>query len=103
MNTNKTPSRQTVHARLNKSLGEILTLNTTFSEVPITEICEAIREYGAMVTQEDGTEWSGILCGEIGEAGFEVVHPYFKKPFYMRLTWYKREFSGRYEVVCYIS
>ena len=103
MNTNKTPSRDSIRRKMNKSLGEILTLNTTFTEIPIDDICDAVKSCGALVLQEDDTEFSGIFCGREGESCLKVKHADFDKSFYMRLTWYKREFSGRYEIVCYIS
>ena len=103
MTTTKTLPRQTVLRKLNKSLGEILPVNATFESVPMEEIMQAVRDNNAMIMQEDGAEWAGILIGRDSSATFEVKHPDFAKLFYMRLTWYKREGSGRYEITCYIS
>lgn len=102
MTTNNLPSRDSVRKALNKSLGEILTANTTFESIPIDQLAEALHTKDATILQEDGTEFSGIFCGREGESCLEVKSTQAVKSFWMRLTWYKRE-SGRYEIVCYIS
>lgn len=103
MQTNKTPSRDSVKRKMYKMTSEVLTLNTTFDAIPMAEIMQAIESAGAMVVQEDGTRWEGMLMGNNSGATFEVTCPEFKKPFYMHLSWYKREFSGRYEITLYFS
>ena len=100
---NQNPSRESVRRKMNKGINEILVPNLTFESVPVDEIWQAVRQAGALVVQEDGTEWGGILVGNDSDANFEVVHSSFKKSFYLHLAWYKREGSGRYEIVCYVS
>lgn len=69
-----------------------------FDEIPLKEISELFKENCAMLLQEDGTEWSGILCGDNSSATFEVKGI---KCNGLRLGWYKMP-SGRYEINAYL-
>jgi hypothetical protein len=69
-----------------------------WEEIPLAEIMDVLRMYGGTLIQEDGTEWSGILCGTA-----EVVDIAVKgiKCNGLSLGWYKMA-SGRYEINAYL-
>ena len=82
--------------------------------IPLGKITEALKKKGAVILQEDNTEWSGMLTGREGKMtvdmapissgvdqhGHKVYTPYTNTM--LVLTWHKME-SGKYEVVCYVS
>lgn len=75
-----------------------LTANKYFNEIPLDEIFEIVNVNGLMVVDEAGEAWSGLLCGESGQAHFKVQGA----KFFLHLSWYTMP-SGRYEIVTYIS
>lgn len=68
-----------------------------FSVIPLNDILDAAKEVGVPV-QEDGTPWSGILCGRGGRASIQLQGARR----WLQLQWYKLE-SGNYEVNAYIA
>jgi len=83
---------------------EIYALGTYHPSIPLDELFSILNRYAIDAIQEDGTPWSGFLCGEQGQCNFELVymptHELLKHM--LVLTWYKFE-TGRYEIVSYIS
>lgn len=69
-----------------------------YPEVPLSDIFAIVEKKAGMVVQEDGTPWSGLLCGDDGRAKFEVAG--YK--FLLHLTWHRMP-SGNYEIVAYVS
>ena len=86
--------------RMNHELG--IVIPSVCDDIPMDSIMHAIKQHEAMVVDEAGEEWSGIFCGAEGRATMEIVHPRFSN-FHLHLSWYKREHSGRYEIVVYVS
>lgn len=86
---------QTLKNRTNKELQKF---NDYFAEIPLSDIFAVVEKNIGMVVQEDGTRWSGFLCGEAGQASFQIAG----YRFHLQLDWYKMQ-SGRYEIVVYIS
>jgi len=67
--------------------------------IPLGQIIEVIEAHAARrVVQEDGTPWSGFLCGREGRATLEIENTREA----LQLSWYKLE-SGRYEVTAYVA
>lgn len=88
-------SPQTVRNQINRKLSK---MDTYQNEIPVTAIFEILRESGVEAVQEDGTPWSGFLCGEsastaIGLKGLKG---------YLWIGWYKMP-SGRYEITSYVA
>ena len=65
--------------------------------IPLSKIFDAARIVGEPI-QEDGTPWTGILCGRNGGANIEIRGSKCR----LHFQWYTME-SGRYEVVAYIA
>lgn len=86
--------------RVNNILAAIIP--TFVEEIPIDNMFNVIKEHDGLPVQEDGTEWSGILCGAEGQTKIQITHPLFSKGFFLHLSWYKMQ-SGRYEIVVYVS
>lgn len=86
---------QTTKARINR---QIHNLGIYHPEIPLDDIFAIVRYHAGRIVQEDGTEWSGILCGDDGSARFEIAG----KNFPLFLTWHKMN-SGNYEIVAYVS
>ena len=66
--------------------------------IPMLEISDLLKANGAMLIQEDGTEWSGILCGSASVVDIKVKGI---KTNGLSLGWYKMQ-SGRYEINAYL-
>jgi hypothetical protein len=84
-----------IRNRINR---ELKPFNGYFDAIPLSDIFDVIRRHSGEPVQEDGTPWSGFLCGTegtaiIGISGFRSC---------LRIDWYKMP-SGRYEVVVYVS
>lgn len=96
--------------------------STYFTQIPLDEMSDALKDMGIVMVQEDFTEWSGFLCGDQGEcfirlapmttmkegtepfnAGLEFYTPYENTG--LRMTWYKCESrrDRKFEVITYIS
>jgi hypothetical protein len=88
-------STQTIKNQINKSLSN---LGTYHVEIPLTAIFEIVSKKAGEVVQEDGTKWSGFLCGESGQATFDISGV----KFHLFLSWYQMP-SGRYEITTYVS
>lgn len=73
---------------------------TYFDEIPLYDLFQAVSKHGGLVVQEDGSEWSGILCGEQGQTSFTIFG--VRGLHYLNVSWYKMP-SGRYEVVAYAT
>jgi hypothetical protein len=91
----RNPSPRT---KIQKGLTEICT-GKYYSQIPLDKIFELIKENGGLPVQEDGTEWSGFLCGHSSFTDIQVKG--VKKMKYLRLAWYKMQ-SGRYEITAYV-
>jgi len=100
---------------LQKEISELLK-PTYFEQIPLGKIFDVFKKYNIYATQEDGTEWSGMLMGgadcgsnkaQDQRATFDLASKdRFGKlspinlAFYM--TWCKMP-SGKYEVIGYVS
>lgn len=84
---------------VNRQIGK---METYHAEIPLDAMFQMVADAGGRAVQEDGTDWSGILCGEEGHTVIEVKHPETSVKFGLYIGWYKMA-SGRYEVTAYIS
>ena len=87
---------QKIKDKINKSLSKLATYH---DHVPLGEICQIVKDNGCLVVDEEGNEWSGILCGENSSADFTIKG---LKNVGMHLMWYKMP-SGRFEITVYLS
>lgn len=85
--------------------------------IPLKEIFEKLNHHGIVPLQEDGTRWSGFLCGnkECGAPGSENQRANFRLAFRkpnglwtlssncLVLLWCQMSVSKRYEIVTYVS
>ena len=88
-------------AKINKQLFDI---NALFHErIPVDSIFQVLEHHGIMPVQEDGTKWSGLLCGRSGEVKIDLVDEATKTPLnhLLVISWYRHEI--RYEVTSYVS
>jgi hypothetical protein len=89
-------STQTLKNRANKELSAV---NTCYHiAIPLDLIFLIVSRHIGAVVQEDGSPWSGILCGDEGRAVFAIADSKIS----LYLSWYKMS-SGRYEIVSYVS
>jgi hypothetical protein len=80
------------------SNNQLATLCSTYHRaIPVSAMFEACRPIGEVV-QEDGTPWSGFLCGHQGRASLAIDGSKSMLVF----TWYRMP-SGNFEVVAYVS
>ena len=92
-------TRTTTRNRINRAITK--NIPTYNIDIPMDEIFECITAHDGTPVQEDGTPWSGFMCGANGSATIEVTFPTMKS-MYVHISWYKMQ-SGRYEIVSYIS
>lgn len=99
--------------RINAKLQEIS--KKYHPAIPTGEIRDALADELILLLQEDGTVWSGILCGNSSRTTFEISGhgnstnfgelPRMYEPFedcLLDLSWYKMP-SGNYEINAYLS
>ena len=86
---------QTTHSRTNRQLSQI---GTYHNEIPLDQIFEILRRNGLEPIDEDGTPWSGILCGADASTTIRIRNYRFS----LRLDWFRMQ-SGRYEITVYLS
>lgn len=91
------PTKRTVRNRINRELGK--SIDTYHEEIPLDEIFDIVKSHGHTVVDKAGDEWSGILCGEIGQMNARIIGQY---EYYLHLSWYKMQ-SGRWEITVYVS
>lgn len=73
------------------------------SQIPLGKMFDAMKSAGLVAVQEDGTPWSGLLCGAEGRAVVPLADGDLNPTRYtFTLSWYKMP-SGRYEVTPYVS
>lgn len=72
--------------------------------IPLVDIFNALKAFGILPVQEDGTEWEGMLSGKEGRATIDLVNVEDKKPYTssLILSWHKME-SGSWEITAYLS
>ena len=101
----KAATRKTINNKLHK-----LTANTYFDAIPLNLMNGVLAEKAMFMADEDGTPWSGFLCGREGRASFAIGyqdHTTTRTGMVemdkaaLTVTWYKMQ-SGRYEVVAYV-
>lgn len=81
---------------------QIITKDYHF-EIPLDCLFEVLRREGINPVQEDGSPWSGFLCGEDGRAYFDLQGQDGRSLDYVLVvTWHRME-SGRWETVAYLS
>jgi hypothetical protein len=75
------------------------------TEIPLGAIFNVLKSNGVTPIQEDGTEWTGFLCGETGRTEISLKHNNCDNEItdsMLIIGWYKLV-SGRYEINAYIS
>jgi hypothetical protein len=89
--------------RIGKALYEISRVRHSF--IPITEIDKVLRDNGLKLIQEDGTDWSGMLCGNQSQCLIDVADlDGVQTKSVLALQWYKSESHIKsYEINCYLS
>jgi len=66
--------------------------------IPLGDILGAVKDNGLTPIQEDGSPWSGFLCGDSGEVFIDLEGS--KRM--LVISWYRMD-SGRFEVNAYLS
>ena len=56
--------------RINQKLND---LGNYHVGIPLDRIDSILQQHGFMLIQEDGTPWSGLLCGEEGQVIFDLA------------------------------
>lgn len=89
--------KQNIKTKINE---RIATICSRFHDsIPMESIFLACKAHGYEPLQEDGTPWSGFLCGRDGKANIDLSNT----DSMLVLCWHKFETTGRYEVVSYVS
>ena len=88
-------SNQTIKNQINRELAK---LGIYHPQIPLFHIFYIVRSYAGQVIQEDGTPWSGFLCGDDSAANFDIEGC----KFILRVMWHKMP-SGNYEITAYVS
>ena len=93
---------QKQRTRIGKALYEISKVRHKF--IPITDIDKVLRDNGVKLVQEDGTDWSGIICGRIGRCLIGIAHlDGGTASSSLVLEWHKDDHQTTFEINCYIS
>lgn len=81
-----------------------------YDGVPIGPIDDALRANGCLLVQEDGTPWSGFLCGDQGRAMLDIASldscengMYKAYDNVAIVLMWERFPSMRYEITAYVS
>ena len=91
-----------IKKQINKQIQKKFSKNY-FDSIPLTQIFELLNSRDIIAIQEDGTLWSGFLCGNKGNVSIELkTNNEIINNAMLILQWYKME-SGRYEINTYIS
>ena len=70
-----------------------------YPHIPLSLIFTIVENHTkSMIVQEDGTKWSGLLCGEDGTGNFAIA----RRRYILRLMWHRMS-SGNYEIVSYVT
>ena len=88
-----------------KAINQFLyTLSSKYHDsIPLGFIDFEMRANGCFLVQEDGTPWSGFLCGREARATFTVHNMNDQEVAHLLvMSWYKMP-SGRYEINAYLS
>lgn len=90
----------------NKFAKEWGKLGDYHDSIPLGEIFEIVsRTTGAVVVDEEGNPWSGMVCGRKGRATFDLVRD--GEPLMSMLVVVWEKLDGRRanptEVICYLS
>lgn len=88
-----------------------LTKNTYFNSIPVEEIEEVLDKHNIVMLQEDYTEFDGFFTGDDGRENIDLAYKDSEEngryePFMntsLVLSWYKRQETGHFEIVCYLS
>lgn len=68
------------------------------ARIPLGVVLDICANRGAQPVQEDGTPWSGILCGREGRCSIALDGHRET----LNLSWYRMP-SGRYEFIAYVA
>jgi hypothetical protein len=90
---------QTTKNRINRELSKLPVYQ---DGIDIDAIFSIVQKHGGSPVCEDGTPWSGFFCGETGTADIKI-NGIGMKGAWLRLSWYKFETTGRYEVLSYVN
>jgi hypothetical protein len=72
--------------------------------IPLDDMFKALEDNGLTPIQEDGTKWSGFLCGLAGEAILNVINEEGKLiKHFLCFQWYKDASQKTYELNAYLS
>lgn len=89
--------KQSIKNKINERISMIC--SRFHDGIPMESIFLACKDNGYEPLQEDGTPWSGFLCGRDGKAIIDLSNTSST----LVLYWHKFETTGRYEVVSYVS
>lgn len=87
----------TQRRRINSRLQSLSKLY--YESIPLEEINNILKSEGTQILQEDGTPFSGFLCGDSSYCTFDLEGI---SNAVLVLSWYKMV-SGRWEINAYIS
>ena len=73
-----------------------------YEKIPLQDIFSVLEKENIIPVAEDGTYWSGLLCGRNDVAYINLKKLGEKVNSFLVLMWYKMD-SGKYEIVSYIS
>ena len=90
-----------VRGKLNKAIYALAT--SLRDDIPLRPVFDILASENIIATQEDGSQWSGILCGREGNATFPLAKDGQEITNAMLvISWLKFD-TGRYEFNAYVS
>lgn len=92
-------SLRTRLSRINSALSK---MQPYHKDIPLQTMFDICKRNGFTAVQEDGTPWSGIICGREARYSIELSDDHGNVTRHLHVSHYKME-SGNYEVVAYAN
>jgi len=93
-----------VRSKINKRIAQVVK-PVYFEEIPLEDLFVACEAEELQPVDEEGSRWTGFLCGAQGTAMFELCDMATRELINnarLVVQWYKMQ-SGRYEIVSYVG
>lgn len=96
--------KASLRRQLNNALAGIPSFGTS---IPLGTILNLVNLCGLTAVQEDGTPWSGLLCGDCGSCSIPLFNEAEKKleKVALQIQWWGPHYLGRpgvWETNCYV-
>lgn len=92
-----------IRTRLSRINRELTGMGVYFPAVPLDLMFDICKRNGFTAVQEDGTPWTGVICGREARYSIELSDDHGSVTRYLHVTHCKMEVTGNYEIVAYAN